>query len=134
MKTMEFLRPSLHGDAGAGILELIAQAWVEGKVQLQLSSANDGLFCEWAYVVDRDAEVLEVFGGVENKKPGHRFKHVGGDGDAVPLFISSFTFSKPQHIENAQEFLDRVDKVQGKNNINVRIFRFHIARHCADKI
>jgi hypothetical protein len=131
---MEFLRPSLHGDTGADILEVIAKARVDEKVpvQLQLSFANDGLFCEWAYIVDLDAEVLEVFGGAVKKKPGHRFERIGGDDDTVPSFISSFTFSELQRMdESGQKFLD---KVRSKNNINVRIFRSRIGRHCADKI
>lgn len=30
-------------------------------IQNQLESIGDGLYCEWAYVVDLDAGVLEVY-------------------------------------------------------------------------
>ncbi|KAM0717013.1 hypothetical protein Q7P37_006865 [Cladosporium fusiforme] len=48
---------------GAGILELVADAGGIVEASLDLGFASNGLFCEWAYVVDLDAEVLEVYSG-----------------------------------------------------------------------
>jgi hypothetical protein len=61
--------PQFHRDLGAGVLEGIAS----GKF-LQLKNdiefAADSLFCEWAYVVDMDNHVLEIYRGF-NKSPLH---------------------------------------------------------------
>lgn len=68
--------PYMTRDHGAKILDLIMKS--EGEVLLQDSSdfAGDSLFCEWAYVIDLDKNVLECYGGF-NKKPlneDERFK------------------------------------------------------------
>ncbi|KAI9770208.1 MAG: hypothetical protein M1839_003236 [Geoglossum umbratile] len=104
--------PSLSRDTGARILEVITCAKAERKapIELELSFANDWIYCEWAYVVDLDTEVLEVFSGSEQKKPSHRFGDVGNDNDRVPAFVSSIKFSELQNMESEQEFLDRVGK------------------------
>ena len=56
--------PSLWLETGAGILEIIARATAEKLVpiQLDLEFANDS-DCEWAYVVDLDHGMFEVFAG-----------------------------------------------------------------------
>ena len=86
--------PSLSRDTGAGILEIIAQA-TEAKpvpVILDLEFANDGLFCEWAYVVNLDENTFEVFSGSEKKVGARsiRFHDIGGDNETVPILVKSF--------------------------------------------
>lgn len=54
--------PALSRDCGADILNLIAQDAISCSLD-QYKFAADGLFCEWAYVVDLDREVLEVYAG-----------------------------------------------------------------------
>lgn len=66
-KPMMHLRPSLARDTGAGILKMIADAEEPVPVQPEVDFIADGLFCEWAYVVDLDVEVFEVYGGHEEK-------------------------------------------------------------------
>jgi hypothetical protein len=70
--------PLLTRDNGAKVLEMIYAmpegeiAWIENN----RAFVADGLFCEWAYVVDLDKEVLEVYEGF-NKTPlekGQRFR------------------------------------------------------------
>lgn len=107
---MDRFCPSLSRDTGAAILEVISRAKAERKVPIEfaLSFANNWLYCEFAYVVDLDTEVLEVFHDVEKKTPDHRFGDVGEKNDTVPIFTSSFTFSELQSMKSEQEFLDRV--------------------------
>lgn len=53
--------PALSRDTGAKILQLIQDGTFE--VHSDLEFAGDGLFCEWAYVVDLDAMTFEVHRG-----------------------------------------------------------------------
>lgn len=59
--------PEWHRDTGAEILSLIME---KDKLYLQnsIDFAGDSLFCEWAYVIDLDAETFEVYSGF-NKGP-----------------------------------------------------------------
>jgi len=59
--------PEWHRDTAAEIVEMLG----EGPLALRnnLWFATDGVFCEWAYVVDLDAMTLEVYAGC-NKTPG----------------------------------------------------------------
>lgn len=59
--------PELNRDTGADILQMIQ----EGAVHFlsdDLSFAADGLFCEWAYVIDLDKRTFEVYTGF-HKEP-----------------------------------------------------------------
>jgi hypothetical protein len=54
--------PQLSRDTGSGILAMIQNGAVT-SVKNSADFANDSLFCEWAYVVDLDKNVLEVYRG-----------------------------------------------------------------------
>jgi hypothetical protein len=61
--------PYLTRDNGAKILEMIMngeedEIWITDSTDF----ASDSLFCEWAYLVDLDKNVLEVYEGF-NQKP-----------------------------------------------------------------
>nr|OQO26889.1 hypothetical protein B0A51_08342 [Rachicladosporium sp. CCFEE 5018] len=72
--------PSLSRNTGAKMLDLIAastsEAWV--PVYLELDFVKDGLFCEWAYVIDLDRETLEVYCGGERSHYEGDTSHVSG--------------------------------------------------------
>lgn len=61
-------------------------------LNLGLEFVNDGLFCEWAYVVDLDSNVFEVFGGSQKKEnaTSKRFHDVGNEMASVPALVKSF--------------------------------------------
>lgn len=119
------LYPSMARETSAGILGIIARAGqteeTDGAeddkekkvkkipVKLELEFANT-LFCEWAYVVDLDKEVMEVYGDCERKHDGHRFKDVGDETSAVPAFICSLDFSEIYLMKSDREFLEKVKK------------------------
>lgn len=54
--------PQYHRDFGARILDYVFEN-ENTKVQSDVEFAGDSLFCEWAYVLDLDNNVLEVYKG-----------------------------------------------------------------------
>jgi hypothetical protein len=65
----EFMRyPQLSRDNGAAILGIIAAADDGLELEDQSAFAADSLFCEWAYVLNLDANKLEVFKGFNKTK------------------------------------------------------------------
>lgn len=59
--------PQLDRDSGAATLKYIMST-EEPEVQpSSLNFAADSLFCEWAYVIDLDAETFEVYEGFQNE-------------------------------------------------------------------
>jgi hypothetical protein len=68
--------PFLSRNNGADILTMITES--KGKVVLRnsLDFASDSLFCEWAYLIDLDKNVLEVYEGFNHQplEEGQRFK------------------------------------------------------------
>lgn len=67
--------PSLSRDTGGRILQMVQDSAEPVPLYDQISFAADGLFCEFAYVVDLDKNTFEVFQGF-NKEPlaeGERF-------------------------------------------------------------
>lgn len=66
--------PQFSRDTGAKILDLIYNGKTD-KVQLDTDFAGDSLFCEFAYVINLDREILEVYRGFNKEplKPSDRF-------------------------------------------------------------
>lgn len=67
-QTMARDNPQLLRDMSADVLEFIAQNAPGVELSNNISFAGDSLFCEYAYVVDLDANTLEVYQGF-NKEP-----------------------------------------------------------------
>lgn len=90
------LFPSLSHLTGGGILELIARSNPENPlpIDMDLGFGNNALFCEWAYCVDLDTGVFEIFCGCcpKNSPAGERFKSVGAENAPVPSLLLSFSF------------------------------------------
>ena len=55
--------PLLTRDNGAKILQMVYDLEEPAFLQDSLNFAMDSLFCEWAYVINFDKEVLEVYKG-----------------------------------------------------------------------
>jgi len=108
----EILWPSLTCHLGAGILDLIAHPKIKKKhvpVVMELEFVNDD-YCDWAYVVDLDTGVFEVFAGCQpkNKAVSQRFNDIGGDQSTVPVLVKSFPFSElPTTMD---EFIDALHR------------------------
>lgn len=64
-KSKEFSarHPTLSRDTGSKILALVQSATEPLPTRLSQSFAGDSLFCEWAYVIDFDKGIFEVFKG-----------------------------------------------------------------------
>ena len=69
--------PHLSRDAGAKILHMVDKASEPLALSLHPEFALDSLMCEFAYVIDFDANTFEVFEGF-NKKPVATGRFVGG--------------------------------------------------------
>lgn len=75
-KKMEEKYPHLNRDCGAQVLELILNKKIS-EVNLSTDFAADSLFCEWAYVIDLDRKILEVYRGfVTNPHNEGRFANL----------------------------------------------------------
>ena len=59
--------PELHRDTAAKILEMIQDGSVR-FLKNDIDFAADGLYCEWAYVIDLDKRCFEVYTGF-HKEP-----------------------------------------------------------------
>ncbi|KAF2146998.1 uncharacterized protein K452DRAFT_261128 [Aplosporella prunicola CBS 121167] len=89
--------PTLSRDTGASILQIVADATEPVPIQLEVEFIADQLYCEWAYLIDLDARVLEVYSGnfsgfdqPQVQKSTHgRFPDWN-----VPDLVAKFTFDK----------------------------------------
>lgn len=84
--------PLLTRDNGAKILQMIMDS-TENPIYLNnsVSFATDSLFCEWAYLIDLDKNVLEVYTGF-NKEPltemDRFYKHTSKKEEYTPIKLA----------------------------------------------
>lgn len=64
------LPPELSRDTGSDILALVQDKGIRRLVDSS-EFAGDSLFCEWAYVLDMDKDILEVYQGFNTRKVAH---------------------------------------------------------------
>lgn len=105
--------PWLHRDCGAQIYGYIHNAIDGLKTRNALSFAADSLFCEWAYVVDLDKAIFEVYEGF-NKTPlteEDRFFFLQKDGvEYFPVkLVKSFSMAE---LPTDDEFIKQCDPAE----------------------
>ena len=105
--------PEWSRDTGAGILSLVLER-DDLKLKNAVDFAADGLFCEWAYVVDLDNNKLSVYSGF-NKGDGHgHFSHLAPSEDkyAVVGLVKEYPLdSLPEKDQFVQELEPSEDDV-----------------------
>lgn len=67
VKKFEEILPAINRDLGALILEMVQEGAVN-KLQNESEFGKDSLFCEYAYVLDLDRDILEVYKGFNTKQ------------------------------------------------------------------
>lgn len=105
------LFPEYDRDTGAKIFHLIAQGAVT-VLKDSRTFAGDGLFCEWAYLVDFDRDVLEVYTGFGKGKAVGYFAdyEATGNGYSAVSLVKSFDLGAlPSETEFVSAFQDEED-------------------------
>lgn len=114
---MEKEWPQLDRDMGAGVLQFILDQPPGAEVLIpDTSFAGDGLFCEWAYVVNLDPDTLEVYKGFHKGllDPAERFADLQDpSSEYAPVkFVKSFPLSEldPETMVRLEASLREVDE------------------------
>ena len=102
--------PQFQRDMGYGVVQFIMES-TDAMIHMQdnITFAGDGLFCEWAYVVDLDKGLLEVFKGFgKQKHTGQRFSKFNKDDEeyAAVGFAASY---KLDDLPSDKEFLNDLE-------------------------
>lgn len=103
----EKAHPELHRNCGAEVLKLLP-----AKLVNSINFAGESLFCEWAYVVDFDQGVFEVYEGFNKEEPKGRFVDapVDEDSDYKPVTLVA---SWPLHkLPTKEEFLEQLAETE----------------------
>lgn len=119
----EQLFPELHRDTGAGVLQLILDSDKPLLLLDDMAFGLDGLFCEFAYVIDLDAKTLEFYKGF-NKDPAKnapRFmalpnaeNAIAEEGSGYQAVSHVYTFSFDEITrEGAQAIVNSMNKLIG---------------------
>lgn len=102
----------LSRDMGGGeVLDLV----VKGKInetQLDPEFVADSLYCEWAYVIDLDKKVFEVYAGFNEKplKPKDRFFNLQKEGDKY-FPVKLVKKYKLDELPTAKNFVKEIEKL-----------------------
>jgi len=108
--------PLLTRDNGAAILSMIMTnnddtIWLNDSTNF----GGDSLFCEWAYVLDLDKRVLEVYNGFnkEDKNLENRFaKYDDGKSEYRHIsLLTTYTFAEMKKM-TSQEFVEKTNKLE----------------------
>lgn len=90
--------PQLSRGTGAGILDMVLNSDSELLVNDDTEFAKDGLFCEWAYLLNLDTKELEVYKGFNETplSPDDRFYFNGyvSNGGYYPIkLVKKYPFT-----------------------------------------
>ncbi|RYP51567.1 hypothetical protein DL769_010793 [Monosporascus sp. CRB-8-3] len=119
--------PSVSRDTGADILRLVADATAEKPVPVvrRIEFLADTLFCEWAYVVDLDEHVLEVYGSLQYLETGvlpvlgdgSRFRRVESlkDAESLPFLVGRFPFD---NLPSKEEFVSSFTRAEAEEELD----------------
>ena len=78
--------PQLSRDTGSDVLKLIMEEPDGILLANNIGFAKDSLFCEWAYVIDLDTGLLEVFKGFNTQPVAEDARFNGApDGEYYPV-------------------------------------------------
>jgi hypothetical protein len=109
--------PELSRDTSAKILKMIQDGGVR-ELWNEKSFAGESLFCEWAYVLDLDKEVLEVYKGFNTGKAVGRFARLKArDGEYKQVTLTQkipFNLSVEKNVIKISETL--MKEIEEKNN------------------
>lgn len=107
--------PALTRDTGAKILQLVQDSDPGIRLKDETDFAGDSLFCEWAYVLDLDANVLEVYQGFNKKMLGKGDRFYGAKGGANSEYhpvrkIASYPLDNLPSVDKMVEDCDPPEK------------------------
>jgi len=97
--------PELHRSTGAGVLQLVLD---NGGLALKdsLDFAAEGMFCEWAYVIDLDANTFEVYSGFRTEGCTGRFAEMDDPSAEYYRPVSLVATYLLDNLPTSEEFLD----------------------------
>lgn len=106
----KFAHLALHRDTGAGILDVIIKSDSPLMLVDQIDFAKDSLFCEFAYVIDLDKNILEVYEGLNQEPLPESARFTGtardsGDYQAVKLVASFPLGNLPENFDALEQEL-----------------------------
>lgn len=109
-------RPQLSRNMGADILNLAAT--VDGLALVDsLDFAADSLFCEWAYVIDFDQKVFEIYKGFNQGPAVGRFAHLPTESDSEYTPVTLIKSYPLDALPSFEEFITDCEPVDEEEEI-----------------
>lgn len=101
--------PLLTRDNSAKILDMVYNLKEPAFLDNVLDFAMDSLFCEWAYVIDLDKNVLEVYEGF-NKEPIRRGRFISNIPDRQGYYCIKLSKTYPlSRLPDNDKFIKELD-------------------------
>ena len=108
------LYPENSRDTGSGILQIIQNSNRKLKLTNSLNFASNSLSCEWAYVIDLDKNIFEVYKGANRSPLNENERFYFLQEKLKPIAILDTTYYPVKHVAGfdldklptEEEFLD----------------------------